>query len=84
MCVFVPASAPEAVARMMASPNATLANMVSSFWLDSRLLTERFSQYGVRLQKSMTEPFGHNDVMGDRYDISSNERTRARSQHRQG
>jgi hypothetical protein len=71
-CVFVPASAPEAAARMKASPNATLANMVSSFWLASRLMTERFSQYALRWQKSMTEPFGHNDVMGFRCQITAN------------
>jgi hypothetical protein len=56
---------------MMASPNATLANMVSSFWLASRLMTERFSQYALRWQKSMTEPFGHNDVMGFRCPITA-------------
>jgi hypothetical protein len=30
-------------------------------------LTERFSQYALPRQNSMTEPFGHGDVMEYRY-----------------
>jgi hypothetical protein len=37
--------------------------MVSPPELASGCLTERFSQYMLRLQKSMTERFGHSDVI---------------------
>jgi hypothetical protein len=62
---FVAASAPEAVARTTASPNATLANMAFPFWLAwFDLLTERFSQYSLPGKRSMTERFGHNFLIG--------------------
>jgi hypothetical protein len=83
--VLVVASAPEAVARTTASPKATLANIVFLSWLASGLLTERFSQYDLRRQKSMTERFGHRDVIALSGDLGDGHpRTQARMVSRVG
>src|SRR6266404_5792777 len=69
--VFVAAKAPEAVARMMANPNAVLLSMVFiSLRCPVRtLMTVPFGQLRASRQNiKMTEPFGHSDVMAGHVD----------------